>query len=168
MNRFNNEPSKDEFALVPKGTYDALLENAVMDDVAIWENGADTGRKTTGIKLTYRIISETAMNRKMFSTLKFNNDDDFSKASNQLDHLGVWDSASKGSDESACIELAATALYKMVEGPIIVLYVGEYNERNYCKVQKLRGTTMSAVNEVQNHAPISAPPQMNKDERLPF
>ena len=74
MNRFNNKPTfgNNDFENLAEGTYDAILEAAVLDDVAVWENGADTGKKTTGIKLTFRITQEEGKNRKQWKTLKFN------------------------------------------------------------------------------------------------
>ena len=169
MNRFNKAPAQDEFALIPDGTYDAILENAVMDDVAVWVDGKDTGEKTTGIKLTFRLISDGVKNRKTFKTLKFNTDKDFEVASNQLDHLGVWDIAKTGADEAACINLAATEIFKMVEGPMIVLYVGNFNDRNYCKIQKTRtAETAQPVNHAPQATQMPAPPQFDADAKLPF
>ena len=166
MNRFNNKPTfgNNDFENLAEGTYDAILEAAVLDDVAVWENGSDTGKKTTGIKLTFRITQDEGKNRKQWKTLKFNSDKEFEKASEQLVHLGVWDEASKAGDETACIEKAAHLLYGLVEKAQVVLYVGEFNNRNYCKVQKLRETTVAGPTAgLTNHAPV-----MDASEEIPF
>lgn len=170
MNRFAQMPpaadnQERSFELLPDGTYTALLEVATLEDAAVWVDGVKTETTVPAIKLTFSVTEQEWMNRKLWKTLRFDADG-FDKAAQQLVALGVWEKAAKGKSEDESLQIAAHELHKLTHNAYAKLYVGTFNERNWCKVisiEEAQTSVASEKKELVNHAP-----QFDTKEELPF